>query len=122
MDRNDDKHKATYCVNFANDYRALVTKMFLLTRRNLGQTVAEILLACIFMGLLIGMRHVLSCDFNATYQIPRFRPQDTMSFSEVNGNITYYYPGRHSLRVQHRNHFFNIYREFMHERYYQQDY
>ncbi|CAF4617859.1 unnamed protein product [Rotaria socialis] len=92
MDQFDNKHQHSWCFEFINHYRALFLKMFLLTKRNLGQTIAEIFLACVFMGLLLGMRFVLDRDFNPAYQIPSFYPQDSMLFSGLDANITYYYP------------------------------
>ncbi|CAF2071729.1 unnamed protein product [Rotaria magnacalcarata] len=92
MDQLDNKHQHSWRFEFINHYRALFLKMFLLTKRNLGQTIAEIFLACVFMGLLLGMRFVLDRDFNPAYQIPSFYPQDTMLFSVLDANITYYYP------------------------------
>ena len=76
------------------DYRALFIKMFLLTKRRVGQTVVELLLSCVFLALLLALRYVFDRSHNAAYQLPRARPQDTMLFDGLTTNITYYYPGR----------------------------
>lgn len=82
------------CLTFLADFRALFVKMFLLTKRSVGQTVAELILSCIFLGLVLSLRYVFDRNYFAPYQIPRFRPQDKMLFNGSTANITYYSPGK----------------------------
>jgi len=94
-------------IKFLNDFRAIFIKTFLLMIRKPGQTIAEILLAYTFMGLLLGMRYILDRRYYAPFQIPRFRPQDTL-LTNGTGNTIYYYPGLlirifyHNLIVSNR--------------------
>jgi hypothetical protein len=94
MDKNEDHHQRNGCLTFLADYRALFKKMFLLTKRSVGQTITEFILSCMFLGLLFGLRYVFDRNYNPTYQISRFRPQDSMLFNGSTANITYYYPGK----------------------------
>jgi hypothetical protein len=94
MDRNKTHRQRNGCLQFLADFRALFIKMFLLTKRSVGQTIAEFILSLIFLGLLLALRYVFDRDYYSAYQISRFRPQDSMSFSELTANITYYYPGK----------------------------
>jgi hypothetical protein len=89
-DENPRRHGGF--VKFLSDFRAIFIKTFFLTVRKPGQTIVEILLAYTFMGFLLGMRYILDRRFNTAYQIPRFRPQDTLLLGGT-GNIVYYYPG-----------------------------
>lgn len=94
MDRKSDYRQRNSCLNFLADFRALFIKMFLLTRRSVGQTIAEFILSCIFLGLLLSLRYVFDRNYNSAYQISRFRPQDNMLVNGSTANITYYYPGK----------------------------
>ena len=91
MDQNNRQRNG--CLTVLADFRALFVKMFLLTKRSVGQTVAELILSCVFLGLLLSLRYVFDRNYYPPYQIPRFRPQDPMLFNESTANITYYYPG-----------------------------
>ncbi|CAF1026567.1 unnamed protein product [Didymodactylos carnosus] len=76
---------------FWREFCALFHKTYLLAKRKRGETITEILLAYTFLALLLGMRYILDRRYNHAYQIPRFRPQDAMTFSNKD-NITFYYP------------------------------
>lgn len=97
MDERRNHRQRNGCLTFLADFRALFIKMFLLTKRSVGQTIAEFILSCIFLGLLLALRYVFDRNYNSTYQIARFRPQDTMLFDGLTANITYYYPGKSIL-------------------------
>lgn len=63
MNDNDENQRARRqngCVIFLGEYGALMKKMFLLTKRKVGQTIAEFLLAYIFLALLLIMRSLLA--------------------------------------------------------------
>lgn len=94
MDENNGARQRNGCLTFFADFRALFIKMFLLTKRSVGQTVAELILSCVFLGLVLSLRYVFDRNYYPAYQIPRFRPQDTMTFNTSLTNITYYYPGK----------------------------
>jgi len=94
MDKNDDYRQCNGCFAFLADFRALFIKMVLLAKRSVGQTIAEFILSCIFLGLLLALRYVFDRNYNPAYQISRFRPQDNMLFNGLTANITYYYPGK----------------------------
>lgn len=79
-------------VNFFLHFRALFVKMFLSSLRKRGQTIAEILLAYAFIGLLLGMRYILERQHLADYRIPRFSPQYAMVLNVSLSNVTYYHP------------------------------
>lgn len=87
------------CMEFIGEYRALLIKMLLLTRRKLSQTIVEILLAYVFLGLLLGMRVFLDRLYYPAEQIPTFRPFDTMLSNSTTANVTYYYPSKFLLQV-----------------------
>lgn len=80
------------CMKFSIEFQALFIKTCLLVKRKRVQTIIEILLAYTFMGLLLGMRHILEREYNPAFKISRFRPQDFMIFSQSSANIIYYYP------------------------------
>ncbi|CAF0732502.1 unnamed protein product [Adineta steineri] len=92
MEYHESTRRHGTCIKFLSDFRALFIKTFFLTIRKPGQTIAEILLAYTFMGLLLGMRYILDRRYYSAYQIPRFNPYSSLSYNVV-GNITYYYPG-----------------------------
>ncbi|CAF2548505.1 unnamed protein product [Rotaria sp. Silwood2] len=92
MEYHENHHRHGGFIKFLNDFRALFIKTFLLTIRKPGQTIAEILLAYIFMGFLLGMRYILDRRYYSAYQIPSFYPQDMLSIIG-SGDIIYYYPG-----------------------------
>jgi hypothetical protein len=94
MSPNDDHRPPNGCLTILADFRALFIKMFLLTRRSVGQIITELILSCVFLGLLLGLRYVFDRYYNPPYQMARFRPQDSMSFNGSTANITYYYPGK----------------------------
>ena len=75
------------------EYWALLTKMFLLTKRKRGQTIVEFLLAYIFLALLLVMRYLLDRQYVEPMQLPAFHPQETMLLNSTTANMTYYYPG-----------------------------
>ena len=81
-------------MSFLQDFQTILKKNFLLARRKSGQTIVEILLAYLILGIFLGLRYAIGRSHNPAYQMPRFRPHDTMKFSDVNGNTTYYYPGQ----------------------------
>ncbi len=93
MEHREDPYRHGGCIKFLSDFRAIFIKTFLLTIRKPGQTIAEILLAYTFMGFLLGMRYILDRRSYSAYQIPPFRPQDTLVFNGTGNNTTYYYPG-----------------------------
>ncbi|CAF4176829.1 unnamed protein product, partial [Adineta steineri] len=92
MEYHESTRRHGTCIKFLSDFRALFIKTFFLTIRKPGQTIAEILLAYTFMGLLLGMRYILDRRYYSAYQIPRFNPYSSLSYNVI-GNITYYYPG-----------------------------
>jgi len=97
MDQNGNYRQSNGCLTFLADFRALFIKMFLLAKRSVGQTIAEFILSCVFLGLLLSLRYVFDRNYNSAYQISRFRPQDSMLFNGLTANITYYYPGKISF-------------------------
>ncbi|CAF3456278.1 unnamed protein product [Rotaria sp. Silwood1] len=66
--------------------------MFLTSLRKRGQTIAEILFACAFIGLFLGLRYILDRRFLKDTQIDRFTPQHSLIINESTANVTYYYP------------------------------
>jgi len=94
MNPNGDYQQRNGCFTFLADFRALFTKMFLMARRSVGETIVEFILSFIFLGLLLSLRYVFDRNYNSAYQIPRFRPQDSMLFNGLTANTTYYYPGK----------------------------
>ncbi|CAF3392848.1 unnamed protein product [Rotaria sp. Silwood1] len=92
MEHHENRHRYGGFIKFLHDFQALFVKTFLLTIRKPGQTIAEILLAYIFMGFLLGMRYILDRRYYSSYQIPPFYPQDMLSITGI-GDIIYYYPG-----------------------------
>ena len=94
MNEQNDYRQRNGCLTFLADFRALFIKMYLLARRSVGQTIAEFLLSCIFLGLLLALRYVFDRNYYSAYQISRFRPQDSMLFNGSTANITYYYPSK----------------------------
>ncbi len=88
---NGRKHRGRF-VKFLGEYWALFIKMLLLTKRKRSQTIAEFLLAYIFLALLLGMRYLLDRSYDHTLQLPSFRPYDTMLTNSTTANMTYYYP------------------------------
>ncbi len=81
-------------MKFLGEYRALLIKMLLLTKRKRGQTIAEFLLAYIFLGLLLAMRFLLDRTYYPARQIAPFRPFDSMLSNSTIANVTYYYPSK----------------------------
>jgi len=81
-------------MKFLGEYRALLIKMLLLTKRKRGQTIAEFLLAYIFVGLLLAMRFLLDRTYYPARQIAPFRPYDSMLSNSTIANVTYYYPSK----------------------------
>ncbi|CAF1254126.1 unnamed protein product, partial [Didymodactylos carnosus] len=80
---------------FFRDFAALFHRTYLLSIRKRGQTITEILLACIFLGLLLGLRYTIDRRSLSSYQLARFRPQDLMTLNKTYTNLTnviYYYP------------------------------
>ena len=90
----EDRKQRHGCGKVLGEYWALLVKMVLLTKRKRGQTIAEFLLAYIFLGLLLGMRYLLDRNYNAFRQIPSGRPHDTFLVNSTRANLTYYYPGK----------------------------
>ncbi|CAF1258424.1 unnamed protein product [Rotaria sp. Silwood1] len=80
------------CMKFLGEYWALLIKMLLLTKRKRGQTIAEFLLAYIFLALLLGMRYLLDRNYYQARQITPFLPHESMLSNSTTANITYYYP------------------------------
>ena len=77
---------------FLTEFKALLIKMLLLTKRRRAQTIAEIILAYVFLALLLAMRSLLDRTYQEPLQIPAFRPHDLMSAKSTRANMTYYYP------------------------------
>ncbi len=92
MDPSNDRPRRGGCVKFLGEYRALLIKMLLLTKRKRGQTIVEFFLAYVFLALLLGMRYLLDRNHNHALRLPPFRPHDTMLSNSTRANITYYYP------------------------------
>ncbi|CAF2146243.1 unnamed protein product [Rotaria magnacalcarata] len=92
MDSEKSPNKKGAFMRFLGEYRALLIKMLLLTKRKRGQTIVEFLLAYIFLALLIGMRFLLARSYYPARQITAFRPYDSMLSNSTTANITYYYP------------------------------
>lgn len=97
MDSKESPRKRGGCMKFLGEYWALIIKMLLLTKRNRGQTIAEIILAYVFLALLILMRFLLDRSHYATRLNEAFRPHDNMLSNSTTANITYYYPCRFLL-------------------------
>ena len=81
-------------INILLHFRALFIKMFLLSFRKRGQTIAEISIAYVFIGLFLGMRYILGRQDNPAYKIDEFIPQTVGSMNGSTANITYFYPGK----------------------------
>ncbi|UJR09005.1 hypothetical protein I4U23_013254 [Adineta vaga] len=92
MESRHDRPRRGGCMKFLGEYRALLVKMLLLTKRKRGQTIAEFILAYVFLGLLLGMRYLLDRSYNRPLQLPAFRPFDLMPTNNTQANMTYYYP------------------------------
>lgn len=84
--------KSRGCLKLFGEYRALLIKMMLLTKRKRAQTLAEFILAYLLLGLLLCMRYLLSQVYYPALEIPAFRPFDTMLSNSTLANTTYYYP------------------------------
>ena len=82
---------------FFTEFRALLVKMLLLTKRRRAQTIAEIILAYLFLALLLAMRSLLDRTYQEPLQIPAFRPHDQMVSNGTRANMTYYYPGKRAI-------------------------
>lgn len=80
-------------VNFLCHFRALLIKMLRISYRKRGQTVAEILLAYAFIGLLLGIRAVLDRYEYPPYVMEEFTPLSMMMLNETTDSATHYYPG-----------------------------
>lgn len=100
MDRDSGQRQRNSCLTFWADFRALFIKMFRLATRRVGQTIAEFILSCVFLGLVLGLRYVFDRNYYPAYRLSRFRPQDTMTFNQSAANITYYYPGKSYLAMK----------------------
>ncbi|CAF3946627.1 unnamed protein product, partial [Rotaria sordida] len=92
MDSLEGPKRHAGCMKFLGEYWALLIKMFLLTKRKRGQTIAEFLLAYVFLALLLGMRYLLDRNYYQARQITPFRPHDSMLSNSTTANVTYYYP------------------------------
>ncbi|CAF4288731.1 unnamed protein product, partial [Rotaria magnacalcarata] len=66
--------------------------MLFTTLRKRGQTIAEILIAYAFVGLLLGMRVILDRRYMVEYQMDLFSPQHAMILNNSMNNVVYYYP------------------------------
>ena len=93
-DRENAKRSRGAFARFAGEYWALLTKMFLLTKRKRGQTIVEFLLAYIFLALLLALRSLLDRQYIAPMQLDAFHPYEKMLLNSTPANMTYYYPGR----------------------------
>lgn len=96
-DRENAKQPRGALARFWGEYWALLTKMFLLTKRKRGQTIVEFLLAYIFLALLLALRSLLNRQYLAPMQLDAFHPFEKMSLNSTPANMTYYYPGRHPI-------------------------
>ena len=85
------------CGMFFGEYGALMKKMYLLTKRNVGQTVAEFVLAYVFFALLLIMRHLLDRVYKAPLQLPTFNPHQRLLINSTVANATYFYPSNDRL-------------------------
>lgn len=92
--REDPKPRRGGGMKVFGEYGALLKKMFLLTKRKRSQTIAELLLAYVFLALLLGMRYLLDRPYKAPLQMPEFRPFEKMVLNSTRANTTYYYPSR----------------------------
>ncbi|CAF1233873.1 unnamed protein product [Adineta ricciae] len=92
MESQLNRPRRNGCLKFLGEYRALLVKMLILTKRKRGQTIAEFLLAYVFVGLLLGMRYLLDRSYYSPMQFPPFRPFDRMTVNSTLANTTYYYP------------------------------
>ncbi|CAF2937617.1 unnamed protein product [Rotaria sp. Silwood2] len=92
MDSLESRKRQGGCMKFLGEYWALLIKMLLLTKRKRGQTIAEFLLAYIFLILLLAMRYLLDRSYYQARQMTAFRPYDSMLSNSTTANITYYYP------------------------------
>jgi hypothetical protein len=97
-DREDAKQASSGLTRFWGEYRALLMKMFLLTKRKRGQTIVEFLLAYIFLALLLALRSLLNRQYVAPMQLDAFHPYEKMLLNSTTANMTYYYPGRGAHR------------------------
>ncbi|UJR17399.1 hypothetical protein I4U23_004294 [Adineta vaga] len=88
----DRKQRRNTFVKVFGEYKALLIKMLLLTKRKRGQTIAEILLAYLFLALLLSMRYLLSRSYKPPLQIPSFHPYEPMLLNSTRANMTYYFP------------------------------
>ena len=93
-DRENRKSRRGGGMKVFGEYGALLKKMFLLTKRKRSQTIAELLLAYVFLALLLGMRYLLDRPYKAPLQMPEFRPFEKMVLNSTRANTTYYYPSR----------------------------
>ena len=89
-----DTRRRGGCLIFLTEFKALLIKMLLLTKRKRTQTIVEILLAYLFVVLLLAMRSVLERTYQKPLLMPAFRPHDLMSSTSTKANMTYYYPGK----------------------------
>ena len=94
--RQDHTQRRTAWMQFSGEYGALLTKMLLLTKRKRGQTIAEFLLAYIFLALLLALRSLLASNYKAPLQLPSFHPYETMLANSTKANMTFYYPSNTS--------------------------
>lgn len=92
--REDRQQRRTAWMKFSGEYGALLKKMFLLTKRKRGQTIAEFLLAYIFLALLLALRSLLAVNYKAPLQLPDFHPYETMLANSTPANTTFYFPSK----------------------------
>ena len=92
MSDRQDRRQRGGCLTFLTEFKALLVKMLLLTKRKRSQTIAEIILAYVFVALLLGMRSVLERTYQKPLLMPPFRPHDRMTSNSTRANMTYYYP------------------------------
>ena len=93
----NDRRQRSGCLMFFTEFRALLVKMLLLTKRRRAQTIAEIILAYLFLALLLAMRSLLDRTYQEPLQIPAFRPHDQMVSNGTRANMTYYYPRKRAI-------------------------
>ena len=92
LNMDDRKRNSGGFRTFFNEYKALLKKMFLLTKRKRTQTIFEFLLAYIFLALFLIMRYLLTRPYSPPFQIEPFYPHQSMESNTTTANITYFYP------------------------------
>ena len=101
---------------FIGEYAALMKKMFIMTRRKRGQTIAEFLLAYLFLILLLAMRALLDIVHKPNLQLAPFFPYQRMNANRSQSNITFYYPSKFFFKFypQSSNYSFVLFPTFRH--------